>query len=54
MLVAVPDDRALARVLRYEAHRSREFARTLDPLEKARGLAGGMDREEAERKPASG
>lgn len=54
MLAAVPDDRALERVLRYEAHLSREFARTLDQLEKARGLAGGMNGEEAERKPAAG
>lgn len=45
MLAAVPDEQALERVLRYEAHLAREFARTLDQLEKARGLSAGAGME---------
>jgi len=38
MLAALPDGEALEKVMRYEAHLAREFARTLEQLEKARAL----------------
>jgi len=38
MLAALPDREALEKVMRYEAHLAREFARTLEQLEKARAL----------------
>lgn len=38
LLVALPREEALERVLRYEAHLSRLFARTLEELERVRGL----------------
>jgi hypothetical protein len=42
MLAAIPDDGKLERVMRYEAHLSREFARTLEQLEQRRIRAGGV------------
>lgn len=38
MLAALPDAEALEKVVRYEAHLAREFARTLEQLEKAKAL----------------
>lgn len=48
LLVALPREEALERVLRYEAHLSRLFARTLEELERVRGLT----RREREHTPA--
>lgn len=37
---ALPDDAAMARVTRYEAHLSKEFAGVLDQLRRARAIGG--------------
>jgi hypothetical protein len=52
MQAALPDGEALEKVMRYEGHLAREFARTLERLEKARAL--GRERLKKEKTAAAG